>query len=188
MEKMHLRTHKRAKGIAPIICDGKRGRLIDISRGGVGASFSADLFKHFNVSSLYELTIKLPPNLSDAEKIELTVMTLVRNAHVDPQKRRLILGLEFCELSPEQKELLSQIIFFFAKNYLDLYRLEQRLDGLIKEDSAQILDVQETMRVLRWITENFDQLSPEIQHRIQRQANVVATRYKVLEPKSKNPA
>ncbi len=123
------RTYQRAKGIAPVICDGIRGRLIDISRGGFAFSIASD-FDYFSIGQICQFTIKLPPPENSADALILETKGIIRNTMMDEDKNRMILGVELRDLAEDKKQQLNRIILFFAESFAPLKSLDNLFNAL----------------------------------------------------------
>ncbi|MBF0288298.1 MAG: PilZ domain-containing protein [SAR324 cluster bacterium] len=123
------RSYQRAKGIAPVICDRLRGRLIDISRSGFAFSTTSD-FDYFSIGQICQFTIKLPRPENSSEALTLQVTGIIRNIAMDEDKQRMTLGVEFKDLAEQTRQQLNRIILFFAESFAPLKGLDNLLNAL----------------------------------------------------------
>ncbi len=149
------RAHKRAKGAAPVTCQGTMGRLLDISRGGMAFNVGNN-FERFVIGESYQVTVKLPRTGNNPEGVEFSAEGLVRHLSKDDLKNRLMIGMEFHNLSEPEADALNRVILFFAQNFANLHALDRIFSIPNKNDSK--LNRRDLERIFQRILQDFDQM------------------------------
>lgn len=148
------RNHKRARGIAPVVCNGVVGRLVDVSRGGLAFSVGKR-FDDFKVEEICDLSIKLPRTDENPEGLTFQSSITLRHIIEDDDKKRIVIGAQFNSMAEEEKNILSRVILFFAQTYGPL-----QVDDFFKiqhsERKSPDLDKEEIGQVFRQVLNNFE--------------------------------
>ncbi|MBF0350685.1 MAG: PilZ domain-containing protein [SAR324 cluster bacterium] len=162
MGEKFQREFKRAIGVAPIICGGIRGRLVDISRGGLAFTVPPESKDHFEKDAIYDLMIKTPQTEA-VNRTELHINAQIRSISYIENQKRCNIGAQFVEISDTQKEQISQVILFFATNFGELQNLHQLLDSI---GESRTLNVKELQKVYQVSLDNYENLPVEVQKKI----------------------
>lgn len=166
------RTFRRAKGVAPVVCEDTRGRLSDISRGGMAFSVSEN-FDRFPLGKESEVVIRTARSDDCPEGIDLRVKGVIRNTRIDFSTSRLIVGVQFKSFDDVTREQLHRVILYFAQhsgplNDLDdiFYVSKNKTDNALS-DKKKLSDI-----YARGISQ-YENLSIEVQSEIIRVAGMI---------------
>ena len=168
------RTFERAKGVAPVQCHDTRGRLLDISRGGMAFSVGEN-FDRFQLGESAEFLVKLPRNEENPTGLEFSATGTIRRIDMNEAKSRLTLGLQFEDLSEESRLMLNRVILFFAQNFAPLQALDQIFTIPKKEDEKPIsFNKDDLQKIFTLLVEKFETFPANTQDQLRRFAQGMA--------------
>ena len=179
MEGKLNREHKRAMGAAPIICDGVRGRLVDIGRGGLAFTVADKERSHFALGRTHKVTIKFVKDQKFPQKTEFEISGIVRNIHLDEHRQRLTIGLQFTDLSENDRDVLNSVILFFAQYFTELQTLEETFQ-MFNEQKVPLSN-QDMAFVFNEVLAQLDNLPEDVYHKLSECALFLNSRMNILQ-------
>ncbi|MGK5093400.1 PilZ domain-containing protein [Deltaproteobacteria bacterium TL4] len=176
---MYPKIHRRAKGVAPVVCNGIQGRLADISRGGTAFTISSENAQKFVIGQRCTLSIKTPHTSANPEKIELQLSGEILHIDPDTEKRRVEIRMQFTDLSDTQRAVLNKIILFFVRNFSTLSQIEETIDA-IPPKSLKVLNLPDIQYIFDWAISDFENLPQDAQQALKDLAQSFNVRFKLV--------
>lgn len=152
--------------MAPVVSRGVRGRLWDISRGGLAFSI-ADGVEKFPLGQECFFRIKLPPNQLNPKGIDWESRGTVRNIRPDPASERAIIGLHFENISDDERVVLNRIILFFVQEFAPLNRLDEIFNKKSAQQEQDELKYEELVGIFNQLMKRYQGMDDTMKKEIQ---------------------